>query len=381
MKSKNNPLLSICIPTRNREKYCIQAIRHILSYSNKNFELIVYDHSDSKDVENYVKMLNDSRLKYFYTTCQISSSENMSRSIQHASGKYVCMIGDDDTVLPNIFKWVEYMDQNNIDSLCPAYRPEYFWPDKENNINGILKFVVPRNLPRIEIVDPKLRLIKLFKSGIIQFPLYNLPRVYHGIIEKKAMDKIFERVGTYFAGLSPDIYSTVALSSIVQHHVVLNEACTIAGACPASATSKGRFNAEDGKFENAPHLKNNSDYQWNKLIPKYYCGETIWAESALRAATDFEMDAILKSFNRNLFNIASLAYNRHIKKIVLEAYFLNMEEKPRSIKCIELGLKSYIYTMIDLVKRAHAKFFFKKTYKFNGVVDISQTVFKLESLN
>lgn len=41
-------LLSIVIPTRDREYYCIEAIKNILSYNNEDFELVVQDNSDSE---------------------------------------------------------------------------------------------------------------------------------------------------------------------------------------------------------------------------------------------------------------------------------------------------------------------------------------------
>ena len=49
----NLPLLSIVIPTRNREFYCIQAIKHILSFENKDFELVIQDNSESKKIFDF----------------------------------------------------------------------------------------------------------------------------------------------------------------------------------------------------------------------------------------------------------------------------------------------------------------------------------------
>lgn len=370
--TNNKPLLSIAIPTRNRQIYCIDVIKHILSYEYKDFELCVHDHSDDRTIEKFVSTVEDDRLKYIYTTQNLSSVENMSRSIEMTQGEFVYMIGDDDTVLPNIFKWAEYMKSNNIESICPAYRPEYFWPNKETGNTGTLKIVRYKNMPSIEEVKPMERLGDLFKNGIIQFPKYHLPRVYHGIVSKELLDEIFYKVGSYFAGLSPDIYSTVALSSLVKKHYVINEACSIAGACPESTTSKGRLNSDDGKFERTPHLKNNEDYQWDYLIPKYYCGEVIWAESAITAARDFQLEPTLSKFNRKLFNNASLSYNRHISNIVIEAYFDNIKKENNSINRNMYILNSYTYQIKDFVKRGFSKLFLKTTSKNLNVKDIER---------
>lgn len=111
--AKDKPLLSISIPTKNRQYYCTEAIKHILSYDNQDFELCIHDHSDDRTIEEFVSTIEDKRLRYIYSTEALSSSENMSRSIEMTNGEYVCMIGDDDTVLPTIFKWVKYMKENN----------------------------------------------------------------------------------------------------------------------------------------------------------------------------------------------------------------------------------------------------------------------------
>ena len=99
-------LLSIVIPTRNREKYCIEAIKHIMTFMEDCFELVIKDNSDSDIIEQYVSKNPDIRLKYHRTQGRLNSVINMDEALSYAQGEYVCMIGDDDTVLPNIFYFV-----------------------------------------------------------------------------------------------------------------------------------------------------------------------------------------------------------------------------------------------------------------------------------
>lgn len=369
--SDNKPLLSISIPTRNRQYYCIEAIKHILSYDNQDFELCIHDHSDDRTIEKFISTVDDKRLKYIYTIEALASSENMSRSIEMASGEYVCMIGDDDTVLPTIFQWVKYMKENDIDSICPGYRPEYFWPNEKTGNTGTLKIVQYKYMKDIEKIEPMERLEKLFRNGIIQYQQYNLPRVYHGLVKKEVLDKIYTKMGTYFAGLSPDIYSTVALSSLVKNHYVIKDACSIAGACPLSTTSAGRLNEDNIKFEDAPHFKNNKNYQWDSLIPKYYCGEIIWAETAIKATRDFGLNSVLEKFDRGLFNYASLSYNRHISNNVMEAYFESIDKKNNKFNRSIFLANSYVYGIQNFIERAYHKIFLKTTNKYTNIKDIA----------
>ena len=258
--NQNKPLLSVAIPTKNRQYYCIEVIKHILSYDNKNFELVIQDNSDDRTIEQFVSTIEDKRLKYVYTNEAISSVENMSRSIALTSGEYVCMIGDDDTILPTIFEYAKYMKENEIDSICPGFIPSYIWPNKQTGETGTLTIRKHVNIKKYEQIDVKKRLEDLFKNGIIHYQKYNLPRVYHGIIKKEVMDNIYKKIGSYFGGLSPDIYSTVALSSLIKKHILVDSAFSIAGVCPQSTTSQSMLGGHRGELKDAPHLKNKEDY-------------------------------------------------------------------------------------------------------------------------
>lgn len=368
---KDNPLLSIAIPTRNRQKYCIEAIKHILSYENRDFELVIHDHSDNREVEEFVLSISDDRLSYIYTEEALSSVQNMSRSIEMTRGEYVCMIGDDDTILPAIFKWAKYMKDNDIESICPGYRPEYFWPNEDTGNTGTLKVVQYKGMKEIEKVNPILRLEKLFEDGILNFPEYGLPRIYHGLVKKDILDKIYGKVGSYFGGLSPDIYSAVSLTALVKNHIVIKDTISILGASPLSTTSKGRLNSDEGLFENTPHLKNNENYEWDDLIPKYYCGEVIWAETAITATKDFGLKEVLEKFNRKLFNNITLADNRHITDIIMEAYFINIKKKNNKFNRFVYLFDSYVYQGIDFIKRAYRKLFLKSTSIYKDIKNIA----------
>jgi len=363
---RNNPLLSIAIPTRNRQYYCIEAIKHILSYDNQDFELCIHDHSDDRTIKEFVSRIEDKRLKYRYTTEALSSVLNMSRSLEMTRGEFVCMIGDDDTVLPAIFKWVKYMEKNNVDSICPGYRPGYFWSNGETENTGTLKIIRYKNMKHIERVEPRERLKKLFKNGIIQYQQYNLPRLYHGLIKKKVLDKIYNSVGAYFGGLSPDIYSTVALSLLVKNHFIIKDACTIAGACPASSTAQNKIGEHRGKIENAPHFINRGKYNWDESIPKYYSVETIWAETALTAAKDFNNINLYNSFNSILFNIVSIINNRNIIRLVISKTLIL---KHKNVFLNTLILFKYI--SFSNIKKLIV-FSLKERLTFSNVKDINQ---------
>ena len=360
------PLLSICIPTKNRELYCIEAIKDILSNDNRNFELVIHDHSDSKIISDYVNSITDLRLKYFYTDLPISSSENMSKSIELATGKYICMIGDDDTVLDSIFDVVLKMEQEGIDSIASDFRPEFIWP-YENDKGQTLEFVKLKYSQSEQEINCYESLMRLSKNGMMNYQIYNLPRVYHGIIRSDKLHMIFKKVETFFAGLSPDIYSSVALSGIVKKHIIVNYPFTISGACINSTTIDSKERRHSGKIENAPHLRNRHDYKWDISIPPVYSVETIWAESAIKALKDFKYDKILRCFNNNVFLNTLFFNNRELKNLISD----NVQHKEINF-IFKWYIVSNIYMSLNYAKRGFIKIFYKKSYYFQNIKNFEQ---------
>ncbi|MEG2541541.1 MAG: glycosyltransferase, partial [Clostridia bacterium] len=93
-------ILSIIIPTKNRQEYCIAAIKHICELSVRtDFEIVIQDNSDDDSLRQAVASIGDKRVIYNYHGGVLSFVDNFSEGFEHSCGEYVCYIGDDDTVL------------------------------------------------------------------------------------------------------------------------------------------------------------------------------------------------------------------------------------------------------------------------------------------
>lgn len=364
-----NIKLSICIPTKNRQEYCKAAILTILDYKQEYFELIIQDNSDDNSLEKFVANINDCRLKYVYTKEKLSSTANMDFSIKRSIGNYVCMIGDDDIVSPGIFEAIDYMIENDVDSVCSSYHSSYDWPNPKINTKGTFKIIEFRNQSFIKYIDVNQRLELLFKNGIIDYQQYYLPRVYHGIIRRDVLDKIYAEVGCYFRALSPDIYSTIALSTKVKNHIVLNLPISVPGSCPKSTTSENQNGGHRGELSDCPHLKYRDDYVWDEMIPRFYSVETIWAESAMKAAKDFKLDSLINLFNSNRFNIVALARSKSIKQIIFRELYLE-SFLSKSI----LLIQAQVFIGLNFIKRAFIKVFLKKPKEYDNVSHIAKVL-------
>ena len=93
----NKDLISIVIPTYNREKKLKRAIISILKQSYPNWELIIVDNNSSDKSEELVKSFKNNKI-YFYKIDNngiIAKSRNF--GISKSNGDYVCFLDSDDT--------------------------------------------------------------------------------------------------------------------------------------------------------------------------------------------------------------------------------------------------------------------------------------------
>lgn len=230
-------LLSIVIPTRNREEYCISAIRQILAYDRDDFELCICDNSDSDIVENFVSDREDNRLVYIHIKGRINSAINMDSAMRMASGEYVCMIGDDDAILPSIFNLAKWAKDNDYDNVTPAKILNYYWPD-DTGRSGYLEWYDIENVKPIYRESQK-ELDRFVRNGLIRYSDY-LPRAYHGLAKRNLLVSVLNKTGHMIGGLSPDIYMATTLACLSKSFVVVEQPFTIAGACPKSYTSRDK---------------------------------------------------------------------------------------------------------------------------------------------
>ncbi len=90
------PMISVIIPTFNRE-YCIErAINSVINQVYKNWEIIIVDGSLNDATYRLIfPYLTDHRIQYFKKE-KINSSESLNFGIKRALGNYIALLDDDD---------------------------------------------------------------------------------------------------------------------------------------------------------------------------------------------------------------------------------------------------------------------------------------------
>jgi hypothetical protein len=258
-----------------------------------------------------------------------------------ASGDYLCLIGDDDSVNPDIFKLVRFAIKNNIESIVPIIKSVYLWPDTcrtletHKNKEGLLTIYSIRG--ELNYYKPMDQLKLLLQNGAQNYQNYKLPKLYHGIIRKDKMDEIKRITGHYLGGLSPDIYAAVSLCFFIDKVYYIDFPLTIPGICSQSTSGEAAIKKTIEKLEDSVHFRDRGKYDWTDLVPKFYSDENIWADSAIAALLDLKNEGMLKKFNLKRLTVILLKKYINRKDIILDNYFNNLCIKNKTLKQIYIN--------------------------------------------
>jgi glycosyltransferase involved in cell wall biosynthesis len=283
--------LSIIIPTYNRQKYAASAIRCALAIPSNDIEVVVQDCSDGDLLSSLiVPELLDKRLSYRYERPAVMA-ENWSRAIARTAGEYVCIIGDDDGVNPEIVQAAAWAKSNALDGLAVATITNYLWANSgapatlystlfRKALDGFLSIPPFRGYVKTDI-NTELELQKFVRDGGVYFQNFNLPKAYHGFVHRRCLDAVCEKVGTYCGSPSPDMFLSIAVACTSPRIAMTDYPLTLPGACRASnSVIQGMLKSQSKKLEDQPEFLG-VGYRWSELVPRVFTVPGIWADSAV----------------------------------------------------------------------------------------------------
>jgi FkbM family methyltransferase len=117
----HQPLVSIGIPTYNRQKFLEEALHSVMNQTYPNLEIILSDNASSDKTQAFCHEMSskDSRIKYIRQEHNLGAIRNFEQVFQVASGKYFMWVADDDKCEPEcIEKLVDYLEANPSVVLC-----------------------------------------------------------------------------------------------------------------------------------------------------------------------------------------------------------------------------------------------------------------------
>jgi glycosyltransferase involved in cell wall biosynthesis len=253
MSDSPQPFISVIIPTRERADTLKCAIASALDQETDAFEVIVSDNCSQDNTKEVSQSFSDRRLKYFNTGRRISMCDNWDFALDHATGRYVVFIGDDDAVLPGALDRFQALIEANS---CPVYtwpKGVYDWPitGRKATVD-----VFPRASAPFEL-DLKRLARRSVRQGFWGYS--RLPSVYHSAVAKHILDEIRESTGRVFHSTQPDLFTGFALPAFSSTATNLGFSVTVNG---RSAKSNAAVATDEKGIENIQRfIKEYGDYQ------------------------------------------------------------------------------------------------------------------------
>jgi glycosyltransferase involved in cell wall biosynthesis len=304
-------LLSIIVPTRNRGRYAASMIESILRLEEEDFELVISDNSEEDLLANWVDRLpRDRRLIYRPVPGLLSMTENHNRAFAIATGEFVCLIGDDDTVLPNIFDACRYARRHQLDAFTPDTPVRYCWPDMTHRYWG------SRQAGNLYVDSWKGNLWEGNPQREAQKCMRRagqgtgwLPKLYHGIVRRSLLEALRMETGAYCFSVSPDVYMGVALARKVTRQTCTDTPFTIPGSSGNSNSGRAAMRQHIGNLKSDPHMVRFKGEVWPDGVPEFFSVETVWAQAALEAVTRLKWEEMLSAFDFSY--LYALCFSRH----------------------------------------------------------------------
>ena len=138
-------LLSICVPTYNRQKNLKELLDSI--ESNSSIEVVICDDGSTDKTSELVKKYSDKlKIKYIYQQ-NLGVSAAMLKAYNHASGKYVIKMDSDDIFEDNGINFILESISNNTEQVAFLYGVKALKNNKQfKNLppNGIFNFTSVR---------------------------------------------------------------------------------------------------------------------------------------------------------------------------------------------------------------------------------------------
>lgn len=235
------PKITVIIPTRERCDVLESSLRTVTSQDYDNLEIIVSDNCSTDDTEGVVRRANDHRIRYVNTGKRLNMSHNWEFALSHVCEGWVSFIGDDDGLLPESIKTVaNIIEAAGVEAIRSTFCT-YHWPAIMGNEHGQL--IVPMG-SGIEMREASPWLGKVMR-GVAKYP--QLPVIYDGgFISLAALNKVKSKAGAFFASCNPDLYSAIAIASVLDRYVYLHAPMAVSGVSRHS-TGNSSFSIKKNK--------------------------------------------------------------------------------------------------------------------------------------
>lgn len=308
------PILSLIIPTHERFRYAEGTVEAILAMGD-DIEVIVSDTSANDPWGT----ISHQRLKVVRPTPGISVVDNFNIALSHATGDYVCFIGDDDLVAPEIADIARHAGQLKIEAVRFTFPIVFYWQDYLHRshpeaYSGTVW--VSRYSAAVRTVDAHAALREA--AAKLGHGVFDMPRAYCGLVARPLIERILAQHGALFGGVSPDIYSAALIATHSHKTIDIDFPAVILGASGASTAGQSAAGRHVGGLRDNAHIRPFRDLVWHPFVPEFYSVPTVWGYSLVRALEQITLTPPVEPHWGRLY-AQCLLYHRSYWRFTLRA--------------------------------------------------------------
>jgi GT2 family glycosyltransferase len=98
---ERRPLVSVCIPVYNTERFIADAVTSALSQTCRDLEIVVVDNASTDTTPQVLAGFTDPRIRAFRNDENIGAAGNFNRAVSLARGRYLKVLCADDVLYPS----------------------------------------------------------------------------------------------------------------------------------------------------------------------------------------------------------------------------------------------------------------------------------------
>ncbi len=350
---KRQPIVSVIIPTYNREKVLPNAINSVINQKYDNWELIIVDDRSTDNTKNLVNFYTkkDKRIKYFLNDRKKGPSGARNYGILNSNGEYIAFLDSDD----------EWLNHHLSDSIAVLENEKVkvsfaLWIEKRSG--NQIKFDEQEDIKtKLEkataLLKPKIKNnLIFFGDGFYEFTITENFYIYHintMVFKKSILDKVGLLDERLFANEDNDftyrVFHDYDFCLIKDYHFIYNEGQDNLYLFIDRSTANIENIAEDINLINKLTFNGNLENEMRKIRKKYVKNSEKLKdkEKCIKfinksiAAKYFTLGYINRKKNKLIalrYYIKSIPYNFnkltliYIVKLVFPLWFKNMKVNP-----------------------------------------------------
>lgn len=372
--------VSIVIPTKNRAHCARWTISACLRLGER-CEVVVADSAADEYLRDTLSELGLlEKIIYVRTSPEYSVVENFNEAIKYATGEFVTCIGDDDIVTSAIFDVAKYAESNAVECVTFSYALTYWWPDFVHRRRGTIDSAsvgAGHFTGTVQKLNP-IRELKNAASKLGTGP-QNMPRIYAGLVKRSVLERISEKYGALFGGVSPDVYSSTLLARECKSMVHIDYPVIVPGLSGGSTSGASSNGTHLGKLRENSHIAPFRNLEWDIRVPEYYSVPTVWSFSMLKALE--KIDAVEQANFLSLYAKCFL-YTRGFNSDIVGPF--RQYAKARGLGVIADGFRTVraeiAFFLSAISRRVVERMVSSKFQRYEGCMNSQEAADKIEKL-